>query len=149
MAFIILSAFLAGCAADEAYRLGPIGGNNIWYSGSRYEVRTKNGITAYAAFKYKWYGTLTFYVVIENLGSDTLLVAPERFYTRDTYLMILRKRVGNEFQSGYAFENDTTLVSDTIYASNPEKHIYEFSNPGKYIDHGFYYLICLPGRLCR
>ncbi len=122
---IVLSTLLAGRATDGQFRLDPTGGDSIWYSGTQYEIRTKNGITAYAAFKYKWNGTLTFYVAIENMGPDTALVAPECFYTRDTYYRINVKRESEDFQPPFC-EKDTTDASDTFYTSNPDRYIDEF-----------------------
>ncbi len=105
--------YLSGCmvAQETLYRADPVSKETIWYSGEEYQTQTKDSLTVSVAFEYELGGSMTFYMVVGNQGSGTVLVAPEKIYYYGTDVLIDH------------FTKDTTIKVDTAYAINPESQL--------------------------
>lgn len=117
---ICIAVLFGGCAGPEMlFHASPVSGNTVWYSGREFVTETKDSVTVSVAFENELDGTMTFYVVVGNLGSRTLLVAPEKIYCEASYERL--KTVTNYGTMDVSF--DTLSRTDTIQAIDPEKEL--------------------------
>jgi hypothetical protein len=117
---ISVAVYLTGCAEPETlYRADPVSNNTVWYSGEEYQTKTKDSLSVSVAFENEFGGAMTFYMAVGNLGSDTVLVAPEKFYFYGTYQKV---RSWYDYRTGYP-EYDTTKGIDTTFAIDPERQL--------------------------
>ncbi len=94
---------LTSCAGPyKIAKLEPIESNIYWNWGRQYVVKSSEEIEVRIAYENNSRAQLLFNIEIENLGDDTLLVAPERFYAdyfklvTDTIAFITKKVVDPE-----------------------------------------------------
>ncbi len=118
---ICLTIYLTGCmvSPEMLYRADPVSNNTIWYSGEEFQTKTKDSLSVSVAFENEISGAMTFYMVVGNLGSDTVLVAPEKFYFYGPYQKVITTQ---DLRLGYT-TRDTTSGIDTTLAIDPESQL--------------------------
>ncbi len=117
---IILAGLFGGCAEPEMlYHATPVSQNSIWYSGREFVTQNEDSITVSVAFENDLDGAMTFYVVVGNYGSQSVLVAPEKIYCEGSYRYVSDV---TDFET-MAVRTDTVTGTDTVYALNPETEL--------------------------
>ncbi len=113
----VIAATFAACAGPEIlFNTSPVSSNTVWYSGREFVTETEDSVTVSVAFENELEGVMTYYVVVGNLGSIPILVAPENIYYEGTYQEITQ--VSDFWTANISF--DTLNGNDTMYAINPE-----------------------------
>ncbi len=117
----LIAVQMSGCMVETEtlYRADPVSTNTVWQSGEEFQTKTKDSLTVSIAFENELGGALTFYMVVGNLGPDTVLAAPERFYFYGPYQKVSGRWI---YQLGIT-EYDTSRGIDTTYAINPESQL--------------------------
>ncbi len=100
-------------------RADPVSENTVWYSGEEYQTKTEDSVSVSVAFENEINGTMTFYMVVGNSGTDTILVAPEQFYMYGPYQKV--REVWNH-RLNYTIY-DTTKGIDTVTAIDPKSRL--------------------------
>ncbi len=116
----VMAALLWGCAEPEMlFHATPTAPNTVWYSGREYVSETKDSITVSVAFENEINRTMTFYAVVGNFGSDTVLVAPEKIYYAGHVNMIGPVTDYETMRVTY----DTVNRTDIVHALDPESEL--------------------------
>jgi len=116
----ILSVYLAGCTEPETlFRMEPVSNNTVWYRGEQYQSKTADSISVTIAFENEFQGTATFYIVIANMSSDTILASPENIFLTGTAMKVDQRINYVNNVASY----DTSISVDTLFAVNPENQL--------------------------
>ncbi len=118
---VAMFMYLSGCAPQAfVYRVDPISSDTVWKSGEEFQTATKDSLSVSVAFEEELGGNMTFYLVVGNMGADTMLVVPEELYYCGTHPQYVWKNPSAEESF---IGSDSPNISDTIHAVNPEGQI--------------------------
>lgn len=131
MKYMLLIAGVAaiavgGCVEPELlFQATPVSNKTVWYNGSQYVSQTQDSITVSVAFLNQLESAMTFYVVVGNEGSKSVIVDPGKVFYEGEWVQL--KDVTNYSDvselGAVTAKFDTLSGSDTVFAYDPETEL--------------------------